>query len=146
MSTIKNIKLTIHSHIDNIDAAGLTDGPPEINDNEYNALMRYTKDEIAISYEEETEGGKVFCDILKKGNRVTVSRRGAIKSILIFEEGKEYSGTYEVPPYKFDMNIKTKKLKSTLLAEYGIIDILYSMNIGGAPKKCRMKISVKERP
>ncbi len=147
MSAIKNIKLNIHSHIDNLDDFGIASGAPEINDNEYTGVMRYAKDEIAISYEEVTEGGKIFCDILKKGDKVTVSRRGAIKSVLLFEEGKTYSGSYEIPPYKFDISVKTKRLKSTLREEIinecgGVLDILYSMNIGGAEKRCRMKISV----
>ena len=138
MPKIKSAKLTIHSHIDNFDSA------PEVNDTEYSALIKTTDSEIGIAYEETGEGGKLFCDILVRGERVTVARRGAICSTLVFEEGKEYGSIYEIPPYKFDMAVKTKRLKIDLLPTGGTIDILYEMNVGGAVKKSRMKITVSE--
>ena len=138
MSKIKKIKLTIHSHIDNADSH------PEINDSEYEAYMKICGKEIGLSYEERSEGGTLFSDILLRDGRVTVSRRGAIRSTLVFEEGKTYGSIYEIPPYKFDMNIKTKKLKIALNECGGVIDILYDMDLGGAIKKARMKISAEE--
>lgn len=134
MAKIKKIKLNIHSHIDNSDSA------PEISDTEYQAQMKISGNEIGLAYEESGEGGRLFCDILVRENRVTVARRGAIRSTLVFEEGQEYGSIYEIPPYKFDMKVKTKRLKADLSETGGIIDILYEMNLGGAIKKARMKI------
>ncbi len=145
MSTVKNIKIHIHSLIDNIDNSEFSSSVPEINENDYIALFRYTKNEFAFSYEESGDGGKVFCDILAKDNRITVSRRGAIKSVFLFEEGKSHASIYEITPYKFDMTIITKKLKYNLSEDGGIIDILYTMSVGGADKRCRMKITVGEK-
>ena len=138
MSETKKINLTIHSHIDNGEGEG------EINDSSYSAIMKTAKDEIGLSYEECGEGGKMFCDILIRGGRVTVSRRGALRSVLVFEEGKSYSSIYEIPPYKFDMNVTTKRMKCAIDKCGGIIDILYEMNLGGATKRARMKITVSE--
>ena len=79
-----------------------------------------------------------------RGDRVTVSRRGAIRSVLVFEEGKSYGSIYEIPPYKFDMNVTTKRMKCSLTESGGVIDILYEMNLGGASKRARMKITAGE--
>ncbi len=144
MSNTKNIKLNIHSHIDNLEEFGLSSGAPEINDSEHSALIRVSGNEIFVSYEESSEGGKVFCDIKVKSKTVTVSRMGAICSVLVFEEGKTYSGIYEIAPYKFDISVKTKRLKNSFTESGGSIDILYDMTVGGASKRCRMKITASE--
>lgn len=138
MSEIKKIKLTIHSHIDNEDST------PEVNDADYEGIMKICGEEIGFSYEENSEGGKLLCDILVRGDRVTVSRRGAIRSTLVFEQGKTYGSIYEIPPYKFDMSVTTKRLKHKLDTTGGVIDILYEMKLGGASKRARMKICACE--
>ena len=73
---------------------------------------------------------------------VSLSRRGAIVSDILFKEGEECRTVYAIPPYKFDMTVKTRRVRNELNAEGGILRLLYSMNVGGQEKTVRMKITV----
>lgn len=145
MRDVKNVKIKIHSYIENLDSAGLRDGEPEVNDSEHTALLTLMGDELYISYEENSEGGKIASDIhIMAENKITVCRRGAIESVLLFADGEVFNTLYTIPPYKFDMQVKTLRIRNSLSVDGGSLDILYSMTVGGASKKCRMKISVSE--
>ena len=138
----KEVKLTVNSYIENLGTDGLPDGEPEISRTQHSARMVLRGSDIFLSYEEESEGGKIISDIRVSKSGVTVSRRGALESVLLFADGDEFSTVYSVPPYKFDMSVKTLRLRASLCETGGEVDILYTMSIGGAEKKCRMRISV----
>lgn len=138
----KDAKLTVSSYIENLGKDGLRDTEPEISRTEHSAKMTVRNSDIFLSYEEESEGGKILSDIRVSESGVTVSRRGAIESVLLFADDEEFSTVYSVPPYKFDMRVKTLRLRTSLCESGGEVDILYTMSVGGADKKCRMRISV----
>ena len=142
MAIVKKIKLAFHSHIENLDDSGNIDGYPEITDTVFDAEMRTTDSCITLSYTENSEGGKIACEIKARDGEITVCRRGAINSTLVFREGESYSTLYEIPPFKFDMQIKTRRLKNSRSFFGGAVDILYTMSVGGADKRCRMKLTV----
>lgn len=141
---LKRIKLTIKSQIDNLDDYGLPDGDSEVNETSYNATMRISGEDISIAYKETDENGTVNCTVALLGSSVTVKRNGAIVSTMVFDKNEVYNTTYLIPPYKFDMEIKTKRLKSSFTESGGYIDILYDMTVGGASKKAQMKITAIE--
>lgn len=144
IDVLKRVKLKIHSLIDNLDDAGLSDGDPEINDVSPVGTMKIFGDEISISYKESVEGAEISTDILKTENGVTVTRRGALSSTLHFAPNEVYKTIYSVPPYKFDMTVTTVRINSTLSESGGELDLIYRMEVGGACKKCRMRILVSE--
>ena len=141
---LKKIRLAVHSNIENLDDFGLCDTDAEVTDISAEGIMKCFDGEIKLSYKEQTEGGAVFCDIMQREGYTVVSRKGAINSFMRFAEGEEYETVYELTPYKFDMKIKTLRLKSTLAEGGGELSILYTMTVGGAAKKVRMRISVSE--
>ena len=141
---LKKVKINIHSHIENLDSVGLPDGDAEISDSTYDGVMKTIRDEISLSYKESGEGGEIFSDIQKRDDTVTVSRRGAIESTLHFSKDEVFKTLYSIPPYKFDMTVTTLRLRSDISSLGAEIDILYMMEVGGAKKRCRMKISVCE--
>jgi uncharacterized beta-barrel protein YwiB (DUF1934 family) len=59
---------------------------------------------------------------------------------LLFEKDGEFNTVYTIPPYKFDMHTKTLRLSTTLSDTGAVIDILYLMTVGGASRRCRMRI------
>lgn len=139
-----DVKLAINSYIENLDGSGLAEGEPEISRTERCAKMTVRDSDTFISYEEESENGKIFSDIRIGKTSVTVSRRGALESVLLFADGEEFNTVYSVPPYKFDMRVTTLRLRSSVDKDGGELDVLYTMSIGGAAKKCRMTISVSK--
>ena len=141
---LKKIKLNIESYIDNLDEHGLSDGEPEINRASHPATMRISDGEVALTYKENGEGGPVTCSVTAKVGAVTVRRNGAVVSTMVFDEREIYKTVYCVPPYRFDMEIKTKRVRNSLSDSGGALEILYEMDIGGAKKQTRMKITVSE--
>lgn len=142
---LKRVRIKICSYIDNLDSASLPEGEREVSESEHVGAMKISCGETSLSYRESTEGGSVFSDILMhESGAVTVVRTGAINSTMHFDENEEFNTVYSLPPYKFDMNVRTKKIRSTLTESGGTIDIFYEMTLGGADKRVKMKIEVSE--
>ena len=142
---LKKVKLNIKSHIDNLDGRGIPEGEPEISELTHSGAMKISGGEVSLSYRESTEGGSVFSDILvHESGAVTVRRSGAIDSTIHFDENEEFHTVYSLPPYKFDMTVKTKEIKSSLSLFGGTLEIFYEMSVGGADKRVNMKIEVSE--
>lgn len=137
---LKRVNLKIESVIDNLDSAGLTEGESERNVSESVGSLLISGEDVRITYKEKTEGGESESEIICSGGGVTVRRRGAIESELYFKEGETHQSVYSVPPYKFDAEVKTRRVRIELSETGGRIDLFYNMKIGGAEKAARMKI------
>ncbi|MBQ8380712.1 MAG: DUF1934 domain-containing protein [Clostridia bacterium] len=142
MAITKSIRLAIHSNISNIGEGGVREGAAEITDSAHDAEMTVTESSVIIKYKETTEGGDVISKITSEGDTVTVERSGAIRSVMVFKPGSVYRSLYEIPPFSFDMAITVKAMKNSITLFGGSADILYTMDIGGAQKSCRMKITL----
>lgn len=140
MPKIKEIKLKIESVIENIGESGLPEGESERTVTESCGFIHYTENGILLTYSESTDSGDVYSDITYSDGEVWVKRRGALVSELFFKEGEEHTSIYEIPPYKFDATVKTRKIRVALSDEGGQISLFYNMKIGGAEKSARMKI------
>lgn len=143
MPKIQEIKLKIESVIENIGASGFPDGDAERTVTETDGFIHYTDDGVLMTYSEHTDGGDVFSDISYADGEVIVKRRGAIISEMLFKEGAEHSSLYEIPPYKFDATVKTRRIRAEFSEEGGNISLFYNMKIGGAEKNARMKIWIR---
>ena len=49
-----------------------------------------------------------------------------------------------MPPYSFDTDIYTRRIRNSLSLSGGELTLIYDMTIGGAKKKTTMKIKVTE--
>ena len=140
MAVIKEKKIKMSSVIENLLPSGLTDGEPEKTETAVDGFLKISDGEYAISYVEITESGRVAADIFITERSVRVKRAGAIESDMLFEEGLSHSSVYAVPPYSFDAEIYTKRIRNEMTRDGGKLDIFYTMKIGGADKKVRMRI------
>ena len=140
MAVIKEKKILMSSVIENLLPSGLSDGEPEKTEIITDGFLKITDGGLAISYVEQTEGGRVAADIFIADGSVRVKRAGAIESDMLFEEGLLHKSLYGVPPYAFDTEIYTKKIRNSMTRDGGRVDIFYTMKIGGADKKVRMRI------
>ena len=143
MAIIKEMKFYISSTIDNLTPSGLTDGEPERNDISVEGFYKISDDGYEITYSEQTEGGRVVSDIIITESSVTVKRRGAVDSEMVFSEGLLHKSLYTVSPYSFDAEVLTKRIRSSLTKDGGKIDIFYNMKIGGADKAVTMRIECR---
>ena len=140
MAIIKEKKIIMSSVIENLLPSGLTDGEAEKSESRADGFLKITEGEYVLSFTEMTESGKVVSDITVKDGAVKVTRRGALVSDMVFEEGVLHKSLYEVPPYSFDAEIYTKKIRNGMTRDGGRIDIFYTMKIGGADKYVKMRV------
>ena len=140
MPKIEEVKIKIESVIENLGTSGLPEGDAEKTVTEADGFIHYTEDGVLLTYSEKTDNGDVYSDISYSGGEVCVKRRGALVSELFFKEGEEHTSVYEIPPYKFDAVVKTKRIRAALSDGSGVISLFYNMKIGGAEKSARMKI------
>lgn len=96
----------------------------------------------SLTYSEEIEGKKVHTTLTYRlrANRVHLKKRGAMKSEIIFEENFEHSSLYEIPPYSFDMTVRSQVVKASLGADGGEITLSYFRTIGGDTAPVEMRI------
>ena len=138
---IRKARLLISSYIEDLDTSGLPTGEPEKSEAQVlGSIAKRADGSVTLSYEEESEGGKVFCDMLLAEKKVTVLRRGEIESTLVFDEGTIHRSLYTLPPYSFDMEMFTKKIRCSMTDLGGKLELIYIMKVGGAERSCRMKI------
>lgn len=142
MPTFREVKIKIESRIDELDSAGLVMGEPERTVTDALGYFRFG-DGATLTYTENGEGGEVSSEIEVSGDTVTVKRTGAIVSTLVFRQGEEHGSVYSVPPYRFDVTVRARRVRTELQSEGGAIDVLYDMNIGGADKAVRMRIWIQ---
>lgn len=140
MAIIKEKKFRISSVIESLSPTGLVEGEPERAEITPDGFLKISDGEIVIMYSEQTESGKVISDIIITENSVSVKRRGAVVSDMVFVEGESHKSLYEVSPYSFDTEIYTKKIRNNMTRDGGRLDIFYSMKMGGVDRAVKMKI------
>lgn len=141
----KKAKINISSTIENLDSAGLPTGDAERDVIKTLGEFCFSKEEGKISYTERREGGCVECEILVNSEMISVTRRGSVECEMLFELGKIHKTLYRVPPFTFDMTTELIRRTSELSSCGGELTIIYKMNVGGAEKKVRMKITLEAK-
>ena len=141
---LKEVTIYTQSLIENLSETGLAESS-EKNESEAVGTLRYDSDVISISYTEMIEGTKVSTRITVAENYVKVARRGGVECDFEFCEGQATTAIYKVPPYSFDAEIFTRKIRSSLTDNGAEISLVYDMTVGGIGKKTNMKIRVREK-
>ena len=136
------VKAVIESTVDELDGAGLCESSDK-SDITTEALLDTKGSLVRLSYEENGESGAVSTEIIMNRDKVTVRRRGALESEFIFREGESHTSVYRVPPYSFDAQISTKRIRGTITENGGDMTLLYDMTVGGAEKRIKMRIRVE---
>ena len=138
---IKEAEIKISSVIESLDESGLSSGDTEKSESTHAGYYRISDGTASVTYTEESEGAKIFSEVrVFPDGSVSVSRTGALESSFLFEEGAVHTSLYKVPPYTFDAEIRTRKIRSALSEQGGTLELIYNMKIGGAVRATRMKI------
>ena len=141
---MKEVKIYIESTVEEIDDAGLTESS-EKTESSAIGKIEGVDGEIRISYSETEEGVTTNTLVRASDDEVTVRRDGGVEYEFLFKEGAKTTSVYCVPPYSFDSEIYTRKIRSSITEEEGEISLFYDMTIGGAKKRVRMKIKVTKK-
>jgi len=140
---MNNVKILIDSTVEDLDDAGLVESSDKTHSSAVGKMER-SETEIRISYVETDENNKITSEIVIKDGTVSVKRGGSVEYDFLFIEGKSTSSLYSVPPYSFDTEIYTRKIRCEFEGFDGKLSLIYDMTIGGAKKKTRMNICVSE--
>ena len=141
---MKNIKIEIDSVVEDLDDSGLVDNSDKTHSTAEGSLS-YENGAILLSYTETSEGVTTKSDIIIKDSEVSVKRSGGVEYDFLFVEGELTKSIYSVPPYSFDTEIYTRRIRKDFTASAGKLSLIYDMTIGGAKKKTRMNIYVSEK-
>ncbi len=118
------------------------DKAPEITEQSAEGYMKYDRGSVTrISYKSVSDGAKTETVIEPIGALIRLVRSGAIESEMLFEVGRVHASVYKIPPFAFDMTVKTSKIESSLSPFGGTLVLEYTMTVGGAKKDCLMKIT-----
>ncbi len=137
----KKYFVSVRSYVENLDDFGLTESTES-------EVTTFPCDYVSsggvshIGYEGESDKVKVKTEITAERDYVRLSRTGGIESVMEFSAGKITKTLYRVPPYAFDAEIDTKKIRDSLDACGGTLELLYYLTIGGAKKKMRLSLTV----
>lgn len=139
------LSVTVNSVIDNLTDARLPDGEPEINIFTTAGAMVVADEGMILSFTESGEGTEATSTLVITDGGVHLVKTGDVESDMLFTEGACTKTLYNVGPYSFDMTINTKRIRNSLSAEGGELQLIYSMNVGGQEKNVRLKISAKRK-
>ena len=135
------MNVTVRSYAENLDEFGLTEST-ESDTQTCPAQFIESGGVFTIKYMQKTEGGDYTTLITVKDGKMTLLREGAIAGVMEFSEGALTKTVYSVVPYSFDAEIETKRLRCSLTALGGTLELLYLLTVGGAKKRMRLSITV----
>ena len=145
MALSKAVKLEIYSTIEDIGADGRVEGDKETVREATDAVLTTDTDSTTLRYKSEGEGGKVISAfVLGRDGALTVRRQGAISSVLKFAAGETYKTLYEIAPYKFEVTVKTESIRGSFELPHSELELIYTMDIGGATRRTCMLFRVEE--
>ena len=139
MSTENKAKITLTSTIDNLLDIGLPSGERETSESTATGTVISGTRGAIISFSEQSEGGEVKTKIEILASGIRVCRHGAIESDIYFSEGVAHRSVYSIPPYSFDANVFTRKIRGSIKSG-DKLEIFYDMEIGGAKKSVKMSL------
>lgn len=92
-------------------------------------VLRQTADGWLLAYEEpQTEEGRVKALLRLAGGRVTLTRRGAVRSELTFAAGESHTAYYALPLGRLTMEVITESLRAALPEE---LELVYRLAVDG---------------
>lgn len=85
-------------------------GGSETVSGEWTGAIRITPSELLLTFTEPVEGGKVFNRVIWRDGSLTVDRRGAVSSRVVFRAGETVSTVLSIPPLSLDMTVTTEEV------------------------------------
>ena len=147
MKKEENVRISVRSLLRDVPPPGSPAAPEEETALLITGHARAEGGALFLHYRESGEGGEVRTyirvDRVQGGDTptVTVDRRGAACSHLVFAPGESFRGIYEVPPCRFDIAVQTHTLRVRTDRDGGEIAIEYRTEIGGVTRDVTYTLS-----
>ena len=113
-------------------------------------VMERTGDTVRLTYAEpdSLELGAVTTALELWEGGAALTRSGAVRSAFRFAEGVPHRSVYETPYGSFPAEVVTHALRHRLDGRGGLIELRYTLTIGGAADEHRLKLLVRteEKP
>lgn len=115
----------------------------------YDGEISVLGDEVRLCYIEDDGSGmegvnttvsyKLLCP-----DEVTISRSGAVNTLMLFSKGKRTISVYQTPFMPFEVGIYASEIRNELM-DNGVLNISYIVEIKGAlAQKTEMKLEIKK--
>ncbi len=104
------------------------DAQEETSELRCEGVLRQTADGWLLAYEEQMADGRVKALLRLADGRVTLTRRGAVRSELSFAEGERRTAFYALPVGRLTMEVITRSVRDALPAE---LELDYCLAVNG---------------
>ena len=99
-------------------------------------IMRLYGGKIDIIYDEDSMTELIGCETtlsfpVKDPGRVTMSRDGLVRTVLMFCEGERYISVYETEYGSFELGVVTEKCDNNVTLNGGEMRIIYTVELRG---------------
>ncbi len=107
------------------------DQEPEVIELTTEGTMEFRDGGWDISYEESALTGLegVTTTFRVEPDRVTLTRRGALNSQMVFQQGVEHDSLYQMPFGALMLTVKATSVFFDIVSDGGVIDLSYLINI-----------------
>ena len=138
MTERKTAEIIVFSVISDLDNEGLPTGETERAETRAPGdITELSQGEYQLTFSESASEITVSC------GKMRLKKCGAVVSDMSFSKGEEYETLYSIPPYKFKMTVKTKRLDISASAVHADVRLVYDMEIGGAKRQVNMRITAR---
>ena len=98
-----------------------------------------------LAYDEpaELELGAVTTALTLSEGLAVLTRTGAVRSEFRFTEGTPHTSVYETPHGSLPAEVVTHALRTKLGERGGLVELRYTLTIGGAADEHRLKILIR---
>lgn len=101
-------------------------------------------DNIYILYEEVQEGALIKNTLKLKGSVLELTKGGAVKTRMLFQEGKECLSEYVTPYGCLQMGVRTERVEVVREGAELQVRVVYGLTSGGVPvSDCELIIVAK---
>lgn len=128
-----------------IEDTHIIDGDKEGAETLVQGNFTFADDGYKVRYREEGEGYEgCFVTLSVEGNKVTMTRKGALTTEMIMEEGKLHPCAYATPVGIMDLGVYTKEVKSAVTKNGGVLEFSYTLSAAGDElSENKLKITIK---
>ena len=92
-------------------------------------VFKHTADGWLLAYEEPSEAGTVKTLLRFADGRVTLTRRGAVRSEMTFAAGECHTIFYELPLGRLTMELHTDSVCAALDGAHGTLELCYRLTV-----------------
>ena len=98
---------------------------------------------LAYNEPDISEMGAVRTELTILPDLAVLTRTGAVRSSFRFAPGAPHSSVYETPCGSFPAEVATHALRTRLDGAGGLVELRYTLTIGGAADEHRLKILIR---